>query len=127
MSVKYLSQEWADEFTTRAAAGNTAPYKGKSATLLNVVSDAPGGGEIRYVIKFADNAVSIAMGDLDKPEITMTQAYETAAAINSGELDGQRAFMQGKVKIGGKMVKMMSLRAALTEVSKVLATIDTEY
>jgi putative sterol carrier protein len=126
MSVKYLSQEWADEFTARAAAGNTAPYKGKTATLLNVVTGGPA-GEVRYIIKFADGAASITMGDVENPEITMTQAYETSAAINKGELDGQRAFMQGKVKIGGKMVKMMSLRAALGEVSNVLSAIDTEY
>jgi putative sterol carrier protein len=127
MSVKYLSQEWAEEFTARAAAGNTAPYKGKNAVLLNVVREVPGGDEVRYVITFADNAVAITMADAENPDVTMTQAYDTAVAINKGELDGQRAFMQGKVKVGGKMVKMMTLRAALTEVSNVLAGIDTEY
>jgi putative sterol carrier protein len=126
MSVKYLSKEWADEFNTRAAAANTAPYRGKKATLLNVVNDAPD-GEVRYVIQFGDDKASITLGDLDSPEVTMTQSYENAVAINKGEVDGQRAFMQGKVKISGKMVKMMQLRGALAEVSKVLATIDTEY
>jgi putative sterol carrier protein len=42
-------------------------------------------------------------------------------------MDGQKAFMQGKVKISGKMIKMMQLRGALSEVSNVLSTIDTEY
>jgi putative sterol carrier protein len=125
MSVKYLSKEWADEFNTRAAE-NTAPYKGKNATLLNVVSDAPD-GEVRYVIKFGGDGVSITLGDADSPEVTMSQSYDTGVAINKGELDGQRAFMQGKVKVTGKMVKMMTLRAALAEVSKVLSAIDTEY
>lgn len=126
MSVKYLSKEWADEFNTRAAAGNTAPFKGKKATLLNVVGDAPD-GEVRYVIRFADDSATITLGDLSDPEITMKQDYSTATAINKGEVDGQRAFMQGKVKISGKMVKMMQLRAALAEVSNVLGSIDTEY
>lgn len=126
MSVKYLSKEWADEFNTRAAAGNTAPFKGKKATLLNVVGDAPD-GEVRYVIRFGDDSATITMGDMPGPEITMTQGFDTAVAISKGELDGQRAFMQGKVKISGKMVKMMQLRAALAEVSNVLSSIDTEY
>jgi hypothetical protein len=39
----------------------------------------------------------------------------------------QKAFTQGKVKIGGKMLKMMQLRAPLAEVQKALNTIDTEY
>jgi putative sterol carrier protein len=124
--VKYLSKEWADEFNARAAAGNTAPYRGKNATLLNVVSDAPD-GEVRYSIRFGGDTASIVLGDVSDPDVTMSQTYEIGAAINKGELDGQRAFMQGKVKISGKMIKMMQLRAALTEVSKVLSSIDTEY
>ena len=125
MAVKYLSKEWADEFNTRAAE-NAAPYKGKKATLLNVVSDAPD-GEVHYVIHFGNDSATITIGDQPDAEITMKQAYDTAVAINKGEMDGQRAFMQGKVKISGKMVKMMQLRAALAEMSKVLLSIDTEY
>jgi putative sterol carrier protein len=125
MSVKFLSKEWADEFNTRAAADNAA-FKGKKATLMNVIPDAPG-GEVRYAITFADDTATITIGDVADPEVTMSQSYETGAAINRGELDGQKAFMQGKVKITGKMVKMMTLRGALTQLSKVLAAIDTEY
>jgi putative sterol carrier protein len=126
MAVKYLSEEWADEFNTRAAAGNTAPYRGKKAVILNVVADAPD-GEVRYAIKFDGENASIVLGDVPDPEVTMSQGYETGAAINRGEMDGQKAFMQGKVKISGKMIKMMQLRGALSEVSNVLSTIDTEY
>jgi putative sterol carrier protein len=51
----------------------------------------------------------------------------TSAQVNKGELDGQKAFTQGKVKIGGKMLKMMQLRGPLAQVQTALATIDTEY
>lgn len=125
MPVKFLSKEWADEFNTRAAADNAA-FKGKKGTLMNVIPDAPG-GEVRYVIRFADDTATITIADIADPEVTMSQSYETGAAINKGELDGQKAFMQGKVKLTGKMVKMMQLRGALTQISKVLASIDTEY
>ena len=125
MSVRFLSKEWAEEFNTRAAADNAA-FRGKKATLMNVIPDAPG-GEVRYVIRFADDTATITIGDIADPEVTMSQSYETGAAINKGELDGQKAFMQGKVKLTGKMVKMMQLRGALTQISKVLASIDTDY
>jgi putative sterol carrier protein len=52
---------------------------------------------------------------------------ETSAQVNKGELDGQKAFMQGKVKISGKMLKMMQLRGPLEKVQPALNTIDTEY
>jgi putative sterol carrier protein len=125
MPVKFLSQEWAEEFNTRAAA-DAAAFKGKKATLRNVLPDAPG-GEARWAIRFANNTATITIGDVADPEITMTQSYEVGAAINKGELDGQRAFLQGKVKFTGSMVKMVQLGGALTQVSKLLAAIDTEY
>ena len=50
-----------------------------------------------------------------------------SAQVNRGELDGQKAFTQGKVKIGGKMLKMMQLRGPLAQVQAALAGIDTEY
>jgi hypothetical protein len=55
------------------------------------------------------------------------QSYDTAAKVNSGELDGQKAFTQGKVKIKGKMMKMMQLRGPLAELQRALDTIETEY
>jgi putative sterol carrier protein len=125
MSVKYLSKEWADEFNAKAAE-NKAPYKGRKATILNVVTDAPD-GEVRYVIQFGDDSVSIIMGDQPDAEVTMKESYDTSVGINKGEIDGQKAFMQGKVKISGKMVKMMQLRGPLGEVSKVLSAIPTDY
>ena len=59
--------------------------------------------------------------------MTIRQSYETSAQVNKGELDGQKAFTQGKVKIGGKMLKMMQLRGPLAHIQTALATIDTEY
>ena len=68
-----------------------------------------------------DNAVRTALKG------TISQSYETSAQVNKGELDGQKAFMQGKVKIAGKMLKMMQLRGPLEKVQTALNTIDTEY
>ena len=39
----------------------------------------------------------------------------------------RRAGRGGKVKIGGKMLKMMQLRGPLAQVQTALAGIDTEY
>ncbi len=63
----------------------------------------------------------------DRMALTAATGPETSAQVNKGELDGQKAFTQGKVKIGGKMLKMMQLRGPLAQVQTALATIDTEY
>ena len=91
-----------------------------------VISDSPL-GEIRYWLRIADGGASAGLGDLDGAEVTIRQSYETSAQVNNGELDGQKAFTQGKVKIGGKMLKMMQLWGPLTQVQIALATIDAEY
>ena len=128
MPVKYLSQEWIEAYNA-ALAGDDAVHaalKGKNATLQMVISGAPQ-GEVRYWLRLADGDASTGLGDADDADVTISQSYETSAQVNKGELDGAKAFTQGKVKITGKMLKMMQLRSPLAEVQKVLATIDTEY
>ena len=127
MPVKCLSQEWIDEYNAALEQDAVrAALKGKSATIQMVISDSPQ-GEIHYWLRLADGGASAGLGDLDGAEVTIRQSYETSAQVNKGELDGQKAFTQGKVKIGGKMLKMMQLRGPLAQVQIALATIDTEY
>jgi putative sterol carrier protein len=128
MPVKYLSPEWIDEYNAALAKDDSvrAALKGKNAAIQMVVSDAPQ-GEVRYWLRIAEGAASAGLGDVDGAEVTIRQSYETSAQVNRGELDGQKAFTQGKVKITGKMLKMMQLRGPLVQVQATLAAIDTEY
>ena len=128
MPVKYLSPEWIDAYNTAVASDDSVrkALKGKSAVLQMVIADAPA-GEVRYWLRIGDGTASVGLGDAENPEVTIRQSYETSAQVNRGELDGAKAFTQGKVKITGKMMKMMQLRGPLAEVQKALDTIDTEY
>jgi putative sterol carrier protein len=91
-----------------------------------VISGGPQ-GEVRYWLRIADGSATAGLGDMADADVTISQSYETSALVNKGELDGQKAFMQGKVKITGKMLKMMQLRGPLEKVQTALNTIDTEY
>jgi hypothetical protein len=128
MPVKYLSPEWIDAYNTAVKGDDSVrtAMKGKSAVIQMLVAEAPG-GEIHYWLRIGDGSVSAGLGDADNADVTISQSYDTSAKVNSGELDGQKAFTQGKVKIKGKMLKMMQLRGPLAEVQKALDTIDTEY
>jgi putative sterol carrier protein len=128
MPVKYLSQEWIDEYNAALAGDNAvrAALKGKNAALQLVISDAPQ-GEVHYWLRIAGDGALAGLGDIDGADVTIRQSYETSAQVIRGELDGPKAFMQGKVKIAGKMLKMMQLRGPLQKVQAALATIDTEY
>ena len=128
MPVKYLSPEWIDAYNATVAADESvrAAMKGRNAVIQMLIAEAPD-GEIHYWLRIGDGSVSAALGDADNAEVTISQSYDTAAKVNSGELDGQKAFTQGKVKIKGKMMKMMQLRGPLAELQKALDTIETEY
>jgi putative sterol carrier protein len=128
MPVRYLSSEWVDEYNAVLAKDDSVrdAVKGKSAVIQMVVSGAPQ-GEVRYWLRIGDGGASVGLGDSDGADVTISQSYETSAQVARGELDGQKAFTQGKVKISGKMLKMMQLRGPLGHVQAALATIDTEY
>ena len=128
MPVKYLSPEWIDAYNATVAADESvrAAMKGRNAVIQMLIAEGPD-GEIRYWLRIGDGSVSAALGDADNAEVTISQSYDTAAKVNSGELDGQKAVTKGKVKIKGKMMKMMQLRGPLAELQKALDTIETEY
>jgi putative sterol carrier protein len=128
MPVQYLSPEWIDAYNATVAADDSVrkALKGKSAVIQMVVAEAPG-GEVRYWMRIGDGTVSAGLGDAGDAEVTISQSYETSAKVSQGELDGQKAFTQGKVKISGKMLKMMQLQGPLAAVQKALAAIDTAY
>ncbi len=129
MPVKYLSPEWINAYNATVTADDAVrkALKGKSAVIQMVIADSPAGGEIRYALRIGDGTVAVSLGDAADAEVTIRQSYETSAQLNRGELDGAKAFTQGKVKISGKMMTMMQLQRPLAEVQKALDTIDTEY
>jgi hypothetical protein len=68
MPVKYLSQEWVDEYNAALAKDDAvrAALKGKNASIQMVISDSPQ-GEIHYWLHIADGSASAGLGDLDAP------------------------------------------------------------
>jgi putative sterol carrier protein len=127
MSVKFLSEEWAEALKAalnedeafRAAAGSV------SARIQQVISQDD--GETRYWIVIGDGAIDMGIGDLDPVDATISQSYETAAALSRGELNAVTAFMTGKIKVAGNMGLLLSLQGALTRLPPAMSSIQTEY
>lgn len=104
---KWLSQEWLDAQTKLAASQPERP--GASARMQYVVTGGPE-GDIRYYWVLEDGKLlENQLGDMPDPELTLTQTYDDAKKIQSGELDAQAAFMQGRIKVEGNMAKLMAL------------------
>ena len=88
---------------------NADAAKGMSSVIqFNLSGD--GGGTYHVTIK--DGACAVAEGAHASPNMTMTMAAQDYVDMISGKLNGQMAFMSGKLKIAGDMglaMKMQSL------------------
>jgi putative sterol carrier protein len=128
VGVKFLSQEWAEQIS---AALNSSPEfrsaaSSKGVGLQQVVKDTPA-GEIRYYFALEDGDASIALGELTDPDATVEQSYETAVAMSRGELGATQAFMQGKLKISGNMMKLMQLQGVLGAMPAAVRSVPVDY
>jgi putative sterol carrier protein len=129
MAVKFLSEQWAQAITD--ALNSSEDFKRAAANqktqLQQVVTGTPDGGDAKYYFKLENGAAEVALGELENAEATISQSYETAVAINKQELNAQNAFMQGKLKISGNMMKLMQLQGVVNTMPRAVAGVEVEY
>jgi putative sterol carrier protein len=127
MGVRFLTDEW----TSAAQAAMNADEAfvtaiGKHTARLQQVVTAPD-GEKRYYVKLEDGKAEVAMGDVDNPDATITQDYDTAKGISTGELSAVAAYMSGKLRVQGDLMKLMTMQGVLTQLPNALKSVDVEY
>ena len=125
---KFLS----DEYLTAAteALGNHAGFSSAIADveldLQFVVTDGAE-GDVEYRLTIMGGAASLARGLSDHPDVTVTNTYETAVGISTGELNTQMAFMTGKLKVAGNMAALMRHQAVINQFATALSDLEVEY
>jgi putative sterol carrier protein len=128
VGIRFLSDEWAtavmdaanadEEFTK--AAGMT------SARIQQVIS-RDGGEPAHYWTIVDGGKIQLGVGDIENPDATITQGYDTAVALARREANPVTAFMMGKVKVDGNMGLLMGLAGALSKLADVMSRLDVEY
>lgn len=128
MTVRFLSQEWAEAVTAALNSSDefTGAAMGQQARVQQVVTDAPE-GEARYFFAIDDGSAQVGLGELDGAEATVVQSYETAVAISKRELPPQQAFMQGKLRVNGNVMKLLQLQGVLSALSHAVSGLDVDY
>jgi putative sterol carrier protein len=127
VSVKFLSDEWAQALKTELNRDDAfrQAAAGQKATIQQVITG--GDGDTHYWITIADGAIDLGVGDVEGEDATITQSYESAAALARGELSPVTAFMTGKLKIAGNMGMILGLQGALAQLPAAMAKIDVEF
>jgi putative sterol carrier protein len=128
VGVRFLSEEWAtavqdtvnsnDSF--KAAAGT------QSAKIQQVVTTPE--GEKRYWFKLEGGQAQMGTGDSPEPvDATITQDYDTAVALFQNELTGMAAYMSGKLRVSGDLMKLMQLQGVIGQMPATLKDLDVDY
>ena len=128
MAVRFLSDEWLSEVTNRLNSheGFQAAAKGQAARLQQEITGTPQ-GDVRYGFVLDGGKVGLTSGDIENPEATISQNYETATAMSKQEITGQQAFMQGKLKVSGNLMKIMQLQGVFTAMPAAMEGFEVEY
>ncbi len=93
-----------------AIPGKVNPDKiqGMNSTYqFNITGD--NGGD--WWVKVADGAADVGDGAAESSNITLTMTDENFLALITGKLNGQTAFLTGKLKIQGDMTLAMKLQS----------------
>jgi putative sterol carrier protein len=128
MGVKFLSDEWmkAVQDSLNSNQAFTGAAGSQTAKIQQVVTTPE--GEKRYWFKLEGGQASLGSGDSPDPvDATITQDYDTAVGISKNELSGTAAYMSGKLRVSGDLMKLMQLQGALGQMSVALKDLDVDY
>jgi hypothetical protein len=117
MSFPFLSDEWmAAAHDIRAKYEGQVPAVTTSIKINQVVTDVPfGDGTVTSYLDTSSGAVVMELGELPDADATVTTDYATAKAmfVDGDQAAGMQAFMSGKIKVQGDMMKLMALQTAM--------------
>lgn len=99
----------AAEFFAGLAAGiDPEKIKGINATYQWDITGDDGG---KWYAALADGSATVSEGEAESADITLTVSSADWLDIVSGKLNGQMAFLTGKLKIQGDMALAMKLQS----------------
>ena len=126
----YLSPEWFDQLNAAVRASDHLRETTRSVHLAvqQVVTGAPG-GDVRYWVRVDDGTVETGLGDAARPDVTVTQSYDTAVAVVTGAMSAQAAVMAGRIRVAGDTSLLVAHQEALQGLDEVFAPVRerTEY
>lgn len=71
-----------------------------------LVTDGPD-GDISYGLVIDRGAIDVVEGELEQPDMTISNDYETAREISRGNVNTQVAFISGKLRVDGNMPALL--------------------
>ena len=127
MTHQFLSEEWmAAAKAIREKYADQASKPTASIRMNQVVTDVPfGDGTVKSYLDTSSGSVEMELGELEAADLTVTTDYDTARKVfvDQDQAAGMQAFMSGKIKVQGDMMKMMAMQTGMpqTDITKQVA------
>jgi hypothetical protein len=113
-SYPFLSAEWIEAARAiRAELEGKATVKPPPFRMNQVVTDVPfGDGTLQAHADTTSGELVLELGHVDNPDVTVTLPYDTAKSllVDQDQQAAMQAFMGGKIKVEGDMMKLMALQ-----------------
>lgn len=119
MTHEFLSDDWMN-----AARAIRAKYEGQtpkiaaSIRINQIITEVPfGSGEVKSFIDTSSGDMQMDLGELENPDAVVTTDWATARAMFAlgDQAAAMQAFMSGKIKVTGDMMKLMSMQTAVPQ------------
>ncbi len=124
MAHEFLSDDWMEAAKAIREKYAADVPKLPSIKMNQVITEAPGGGDIKMFMDTSSGAMVMDKGELPDAEVTLTLPYDVARKqmVDQDQAAAMQAFMSGKVKVTGDMMKLMGLQSmGSDEASKKIA------
>jgi putative sterol carrier protein len=110
---EFLSDDWIN-----AAKAIRDKYAGEITTkppaikMNQVITDTPGGEDIKMYLDTSSGEMIMDKGELPDADVTITLPYDVAKKqmVDQDQAAAMQAFMSGKVKVQGDMMKLMGMQ-----------------
>lgn len=119
MAYAFLSPEWMEAAREiRERHDGDVPDMTQAVRINQIITDVPfGDGTVESYLDTTSGRLALELGQLDEADATITTDYDTAKAIfvDQDPAAGMQAFMAGKIRVQGDMMKLMAMQASLPQ------------
>lgn len=128
--VRYLSLAWIDALSQEVAKSDALAALADTHQIgvTQVVTDGPEGNVI-YHLRLGDGTASFGAGPAKAEDVCMEQSWDTAAAVATGKLNAQEAFIKGLIRLTGNQQKLIESQPVFAALDAVFTSVrqQTEY
>ena len=125
--VSFLSSEWIDALDRAAStATDLAALTAGVVLVIEQEITGPDGIATQYHVTIDDGRVSVRQGPAEAATVRFQEDRDTAWAVASGELSAQRAFMTGRLRVGGDLTVLLAHGEVLAALGDVFASVRAE-